>query len=262
MAVGFVLFHESNFKEKIDIVAKSGFIIYIYDNSPDSKFARGYIQDEYKNCIRYFTSGVNAGLGVAMSTICAHAYYDKFEALLFFDQDTIFTRETLDFVYQHYRSQPNYLSNYAALSISNDKCHGNAKFEKDVLLIRNSGSLFVLPNLRKIGWFNLNYFVDGVDYEVSLRSSINKYKLALITNVIGFDHEREQGYLLYNFLGIKIKNRKYAFSRISDVLLSTCRLMSCSVINLRFDYLLLIVKNSAVFLMMQVILRLSVEHKG
>lgn len=87
IAIGFVVFNENkNFAYKINILLGCNLNVYIYDNSPDSKFARNYMLEKYKNRIKYYTSGHNVGLAIAMSTICAHAFYDKYEGLMFFDR--------------------------------------------------------------------------------------------------------------------------------------------------------------------------------
>ena len=206
MAVGFVVFNEpANFSSRVKVLTDLGLKVYVYDNSPSSLLARSYISDKNSENISYFTSGKNVGLGIAMSTLCAQAYYDGFESLFFLDQDTVFTKETIYYMKDLFLKESVLLKEYSVLTISDkDK---NPKLKKglekkisDVLLVRNSGSLFFLKNLSIMGWFDESFFVDGVDYEFSLRSSLNNLLMGAIHDVPGFNHFEEQGYSKFNFL--------------------------------------------------------------
>ena len=199
MAIGFVTFNEMlSFKDKVNTLIEHGYGVYVYDNSPETGNALRYIDCNGERKIRYFTCGQNIGLGVGMSTICAHAYYDGYDCLLFFDQDTRFTIKTIEFVLKLLSLVP--IKEFSAISLTNDRYSSgdwNAPKEsnrsdilvEERLLIRNSGSIFVLSALSEIGWFNTSYFVDGVDYEFSLRSHLDDYKIGCVEGVPDFDHE-------------------------------------------------------------------------
>ena len=89
LAFGFVLYNpEQSSYARIRLLNDLGYKIYIYDNSPDTCNI-GLDSREFSN-VNYLTAGKNLGLGVALSTICAQAYYDSYKNILFFDQDTIF----------------------------------------------------------------------------------------------------------------------------------------------------------------------------
>jgi|SaaInl8_200m_RNA_FD_contig_121_105951_length_4293_multi_3_in_0_out_0_2 rhamnosyltransferase len=266
--VGIVLYNEDKkFKDKINMLIDNNYLVYIYDNSPDSKYTRNYLSNKTNESIRYYTSGQNVGLGVAMSTISAQAYYHDFDFMFFLDQDTTISANTLLFINSLKKCID--INRYTALSISNDGinditiAHNNSNIEiKDVLLIRNSGSLFNLKNLKKINWFDVSYFVDGVDYEFSLRSNIYGYKVGLIKNVPGFDHISEQGYSQYSLLGLKIFNREYGVNRIKDIFKSSIRLILKSIINRKFNFLYVLTKNTSVFFIIQFIIKISKKEKN
>ena len=89
---------DKNFKDKLNSLINNNYIVYIYDNSPDSGYSKSYLK-KTKN-VKYLTCGQNVGLAIAMSSICAQAYYDNdsFNKLFFLDQDTMFSLETIEFV--------------------------------------------------------------------------------------------------------------------------------------------------------------------
>jgi len=264
--VSIVLYNEDNkFKDKIDLLVKNNYSVYIYDNSPDSKYAREYLKDTDK--IKYYTAGKNVGLGISMSTLASQAYYYGYKYMFFLDQDTILSNETLNFIDK--LTAYNDIDKYTALSISNDNCTDlkNINYNeeiniKDVLLIRNSGSLFNLKNLKKIDWFDISFFVDGVDYEFSLRSSLNGYSVGLIKNVPGFDHVSGQGYSKYNFLGFNLINRKYSLNRMKDIFISSSRLISRSFFTKKFNFFYIILRNTITFFLLQLLIRLSKKENN
>lgn len=263
-ALGFVVYKEDvNFMAKVAFLSKYVSNVYIYDNSPLLENARNYL--DFKN-VHYFTCGKNIGLGVGMSTLCAQAFYDGSNRLLFLDQDTVISEKTLDFI--NIVNNNFDLKDYLAISFSNDDINLQNVKEKseyivnDVYVVRNSGTLFNLDNLKKINWFDTSFFVDGVDYEFSLNSSLHNLKLGLVKGVPGFDHISEQGYQKYNFFGKAIFYRTYNFYRILDVIRSSSRLIFRSLIKFKFKYSFLFLRHMLAFLFLQSIIRLSKKEEN
>jgi GT2 family glycosyltransferase len=263
-AIGIVIYKEGkNFLEKVNLFINQGYIVYIYDNSPSGKFSREYMN---KDNIKYYTCGKNIGLSISMSTLCAQAYYDGYDKLLFLDQDTIVSENTLVYI-QNVNNSTDF-NDYLAISFSNDnlnevKIDNKNNFDiLNVLVVRNSGTLFDLSNLKKINWFDTSYFIDGVDYEFSFNASLYNYKLGLCKNIPDFDHLSEQGYSKYNFFGKKIFYRTYSLLRIKDVTSSSLKLILKSTRYFKFDYSILFFKHWIVFLLLQLIIRLSKKEKN
>ena len=264
LAVGIVLYKEDkNFKDRLNSLINNNYIVYIYDNSPASGYSKSYLK-KTKN-VKYLTCGQNVGLAIAMSTICAQAYYDNdsFDKLFFLDQDTVFSPETIEFV----RNISINFKDYLAISFSNDKTDlekiqsFNENNIKDVMLVRNSGTLFNLHNLSKVNWFDKNFFTDGVDYEFCLKAKLNGLKIGLYKGIPGFDHESEQGFENYSFYGKNIFYRKYSFSRIRDVISSSIKLIVSAIKNVELKYFLLVLRHTMVFLLLQMLIRLSKNKK-
>ena len=260
--VGITTYYEDvKLSERVNLLDQLGYVVYIYDNSPDSKYSRAYLKNTKH--VKYFTCGQNVGLAIAMSTICAQAYYDSCDRVLFLDQDTLVSQQTLEFI-QKINKDFNF-NDYLAISFSNDNVDLikiNKNNIEDVMLIRNSGTLFNLHNLSKVNWFDTSFFIDGVDYEFSLKAKLNSLKIGLYKGVPDFDHESEQGYESYLFFGQKIFYRKYSPSRIKDVISSSMKLIVMAIKNVEPKYFILIFKHAMIFLLLQALIRLSKKEKN
>lgn len=218
IAIGFVVYNPTlTLLSRLALASHAGFVLYIFDNSPEQSMVRDFCEG-LANC-KYITCGKNVGLGFGISSVCAQAYYDSWRALIFFDQDTVFAEATLKFVEAFYEKVRDLRGNYSAF-VFNDKDLDCGKqvgdeFEfKDILLSINSGSLFMLENVKKLNWYSVKYYVDCVDYEFSLSSNNRGLKIGECTRTPGFDHKMEQDGALYTFFGKEL--RKYPVNRIMD----------------------------------------------
>ena len=215
-AIGIVLYHpEGSILKRIDQMVKLGFCVYVFDNSPfDSQFA--HIIQANEN-IYYLSAGKNVGLGFSLSTICATAYLHGHRQLLFLDQDTGISEQTLAFIDAFLKTHPTGIrQHYAALVFSGHP--SDEKLIEDVRLAISSGSLFNLAVLKSIGWHNENYFVDCVDYEFCVRARRYGFKVGLIKNTPDFDHVTEQPDRKISIFGSQVLVRCYSATRIKDAL--------------------------------------------
>jgi len=81
IAIGIAVYNPKvSILTRLEEMLNNHFSLFIYDNSPESaiskKIREKFVQDENKIC--YLTSGKNTGLGVALSALCAQAFYDSF----------------------------------------------------------------------------------------------------------------------------------------------------------------------------------------
>lgn len=226
-AIGLVLYHPGDsLQKRIDKMVDLGFTVFIFDNSPfDEKNTFG--EKERENIV-YLTAGKNVGVGYSLSTLCATAYAHGYLQLLFFDQDTVISEKTLEFINGFSQlHQLEIRGQYAAL-VFTDRPGANNSIQ-EVRLAINSGSLFDLKILKQIGWHNEKYFVDCVDYELCLRARRLGYKIGVIKNTPDLDHITEQPDVKLNIFGNKILVRSYSNQRIYDSLKAHGKLVVCGL---------------------------------
>jgi rhamnosyltransferase len=214
--VGLVLYHpQDNLFVRIEKLISLRYRLYIFDNAPFGNEHSFTARDDPN--ITYLTAGKNVGIGYALSTLCATAYAHGYPQLLFLDQDTGISAQTLEFIETFPKSLPTDLQQqYAALVFNGQPATEHAV--QEVRLAISSGSLFNLKVLKQIGWHNEKYFVDCVDYELCLRARHCGFKIGLIRNTPDFDHITEQPDQTINLFGKQLLVRRYSATRIKDAL--------------------------------------------
>jgi rhamnosyltransferase len=264
-AIGFVTYNPTkDFLSRLKLLNKLGCRAYLYDNSPDFVESKQLVNS--LEHISYITAGKNLGLGIGLSTVCAQAYYDSFPTLLFFDQDTIFNEETINYIQAFIVEKINDVQDeYTLIVFGEDKYYPAlnrdevvpGKFDFfDVNLAISSGSLFILKNLKKIGWHNEKYFVDGVDYEICLKSVAKNLKIGKCLNAPGFDHSSEQPDKIYKIFGTSISLRCYSFSRVLDTTKSNIRLFFSSIRMRQFKFAFSILRSYGIYSAAQILARI------
>ncbi len=257
IALGFVIYNpEDSFLSRVQMMIKSGFDVYVFDNSPERRRLESFADGEGK--IKYLTCGKNHGLGLGISSVCAQAYYENHSALVFFDQDTIFNEETLSFIEKFYVGLPELGGTHSVVVFNASRYGRDQEWDcfKDVPLAINSGSLFYLNNLKILNWHNESYFVDGVDYEFCLRSSLRGFRIGEYSCTPGFDHSTEQPDQKYHIFGKKYSMREYSFSRILDVSISSLRLVFSALIGWAIRFAFKIARLWIIYLAVQMLVRL------
>ena len=241
VAVGIIIFQPNDsVLQRIREAILGGYRLFIFDNSPDHTLVRDFIRNEAdESQVTYLTCGKNVGLGFGLSMICAQAYYESFPTLLFFDQDTVYTRKTLEYISDFYSKNIGLSDQYSSITFNSkaiDAYNPSTPPVKDVLLVINSGSLYYLDNLKKMNWHNTKYFVDCVDFSFCLSSSIHRFKLGEHSATPDFDHLSEQGDTNYKIFGIVLPIRAYRFSRIWDSYTASIKLIFHAIVTGKFKY--------------------------
>jgi rhamnosyltransferase len=230
-----------------------GFRVYVFDNSPFCTQHNWITQNSQK--IWYLTAGKNVGIGYSLSTLCATAYAHGYKNLLFLDQDTGVSCQTLKFIQEFIEAVPTTVQQqYAALVFSGQVAVNHCI--KDVPLAISSGSLFNLSVLKIIGWHNEKYFVDGVDYEFCIRARRNGFNIGLIGNTPDFDHVTEQPDRVIKIIGKNILVRRYAVSRITDALSAYFKLIFGGLFKNRFSDTIVLIRSAVIYVGNQLIARL------
>ena len=256
LAVGFVTFNPGQeFYDRLRLLGNWGYETYVFDNSPETRATRALCGSLCG--VHYSTAGKNVGLGVGLSVINATAYYDGREMLLFFDQDTSFAYQTLEYINAFSRTHPpEVLERYIAVVFdAQQESHILPYQVRDVLLAISSGSLFVLENLKRVGWHNEKYFVDGVDYELCLRARRNGYRVGRCGNTPGFDHESEQPDRFVKIFNKELPFRRYSGIRIKDSTKAYLRLIALTLKNLDFRATGAMSRSFLIFVLGQILAR-------
>lgn len=254
LALGFVIYRpETGFLNRVQRSIESGFDVYIFDNSPEQDLVRNFFAGKAK--ARYFTAGKNLGLGLGVSSVCAQAYYQGHSALLFFDQDSIYSKETLNFIESYYLEFPKLETTHSVVAFNSKEFRKSQNCFENVDLVINSGSLFFLKNLETLNWHSEKYFVDGVDYEFCLRSKMRGFKVGKYSCTPGFDHTTEQADENYSIFGKTYAMRAYSLSRILDVSRSSLKLIFTALLGAEFTFALKLMRLWTIYLIVQMLVR-------
>lgn len=236
-AIGVILYKPNiNVFERINSLLNNGYTVYIYDNTPEISNVQNILGCNIN--LRYLTKLRNVGIGPAINEMTKKAYDCGEEYFLYFDQDTIFTLETLAFIENTLKLKKlDFNNNLFSLTFRDnvnrndyiEKVVINNKSAKQVYFTISSGTLFSLKKLKEVGWHDTTYFIDGVDYSICLSAIKHRFKIYEIYNTPGLDHKSEQDDLLYNFFGLHFTGRKYPKIRCKDFSSSSLRLILRSI---------------------------------
>ncbi|WP_052190835.1 hypothetical protein [Chitinibacter sp. ZOR0017] len=256
-ALGFVLYQpKDSFFDRLQKISELGVSIYIFDNST-SLIEGGHAIGAGGN-IFYEKNAKNYGLGKGLYDLANRAYSDGKKALIFFDQDTVITPETILFIMKCCEDPTVDFYNACAILFSGRRKEliGFEPAISNVKLAINSGTLFNLECLKEIGWHDPSFFVDGVDYEFCLRCKIRKKIIIEVSNAPGFDHVSEQDDLTYKIFGLKLRMRAYPFFRIKDYIFSSSRLLFKSIASGEFSFARELARQLSIYMLSQAIVRL------
>lgn len=264
-AIGFITYHSGpSFYDRVTQVLRSGLPVYVFDNSPESTDAGRLLGTDSNGSqarVHYMTTGKNSGLGIGLATLCATAYAHGHDELLFFDQDTRFTDETLTHVRAFVGKELAPLkAAYAAILFCGPDPKRTDKALHDELLAISSGMMILLPNARRIGWHDHSYFVDGVDYEFCLSARAHGLRIGVLPGAPGFDHEAEQPDVPRRFMGRTWRLRRYAPGRVLDSLSAYARLGLRSVRRLDAKAFGTVARSASIFLLGQLLARVPLRR--
>jgi rhamnosyltransferase len=260
LAIGFVTYNPGVvFYDRLSMLNNEGYPIYIFDNSPEVKKTKNY--SNLINNSHFSTAGKNVGLGIGLSIITASAYYDGCENLIFFDQDTVFTFDTLKFIeffLKIKRSEIN--KKFVSIVFDSKKNIDNKNFNiEKVKLAISSGSMFVLENLKKVGWHNPTYFVDCVDYELCVRSSTCGFDVGKCGSTPGFDHETEQPDYIIKIFKKRVFLRRYPAARFNNSIKAYIRLMVYTFIMNEYLLFFILLKSFLIYFFCQILARIILK---
>jgi rhamnosyltransferase len=173
--------------------------LYVYDNT-ENKTLKSYFKESNPK-IMYFSDLENKGVSTRLNQACNQAISDGYDFLLTMDQDSSFTEENLAKYLIAIQNYPN-IESVAQFGLeydSDDKKANDTEIvaEEDYELI-TSASIINLKNYMKIGDFDENLFIDGVDFDYCFASLQKGLKCIRFKNIF-FNHS----------LGIKVKRGSF-----------------------------------------------------
>lgn len=167
---------------RLRLLKEAGLQVYLWDNS-NTPVAAEQWADVVMN-----RGAANAGLGRSLSFLLEQARTAGYEKLLYFDQDTAFTTESLAFIADFLESG-SYTAEFAAIRFAEvtHSLAGKMRPQKQRLLL-SSGMLFQLSAPVR---HDPSFFVEGVDYQYCLDAAVKGWKLGLV-GCVGIWHESVQ----------------------------------------------------------------------
>lgn len=243
LAVGFILYFPSkNIEKKINLFLNKNIKVYVFENSKS-------ILEINNQHLHLLGNNTNQGLGVALREIGERAFFDKKEFLLYFDQDTEISSsiiKILDFYIEYLKLDEKCIS----INIKENK----ELIFKEVPITINSGSLYHIPKLKKIGFHKKEIFVDGLDFEFSLRSRIHGFRLFKAYSFQTINHNVNQdgdGTKIFGKSHVLFK--KYPNKRYINIIIISVKLFIKSLKNNDFAFALEIIKFLIIFINFQLI---------
>ena len=213
-ALCFVAYYPtSELVASIQLGLSEGYNVYVYDNTPNGDDRLNTIQSP--DLVR-LGSGKNEGMGIALNEVIQQIAAEKHTHALYFDQDTLFTAASLQWINAWMTLHTEDLNKAAVINFqanTQQTTPDNASMQNAYLLI-SSGSVFGLEALKKIGWHSRSYFLECVDYELCARAHFANLGLVQVQGCPGLDHESLQPQEEVRIMGKKIAFRIYPWIRI------------------------------------------------
>lgn len=156
--------------------------LYVIDNSKDR-------HDIANDKIEYIFNNDNIGVAKALNMACDLAIKNKYNWILTMDQDTKFKDGVL-FAMKEYIQNNDTSKDAIVVPWHNTKLDIVKSDEKIdyPLQVMTSGNLVNLDIYQKIGKYNEDFFIDGIDIEYCLRIKKNGYRIVRL-NDVEIDHD-------------------------------------------------------------------------
>ena len=187
------------------------------------------------NNLNIYSSGKNLGLPRAYNFLIKELLNLNKKHALIFDQDMVIDEiffKKFNEIYSELFNLTDYLAiqieskNGSIQSIKKDQ--NKKKLVKKKFII-NSGSFIYLSNVKKVGFYPEDFFIDGVDYWMCMKSKNFGLNIGIYHGDFGLDHLIGQEDKFFNIFGKKIYYRKYSRIRIKDFFSSHYKLIKISI---------------------------------
>lgn len=250
----FVAYHpETSFYDRLEAVLAAEVDCWIFDNTPGGD--RRLQELGSKSSLKYIhQSNVNIGLGPAMHQLLQQAWQGGVKAAVYFDQDTIFSLKSLEFINEWVESH--HRRNLAAIHFQGAELSASGAINEEAKLFFNTACWFDLDKLHHIGWHDASFFVEGVDYKFCLDARSAGYALGIVGGAPDIDHDSLQPTERARIFGKEWVMRLYPPWRLRGFTWALTRLIWYSIGRKRFDYAYIFARNMATFWITQVFYRI------
>lgn len=222
-AIGIVLFNPniSILKKNINNINDSKLPIILINNGSSNINEIEEMLVNFKNLnIILKNNDRNMGIAKALNQICDEADSMKCEWALTLDQDTIFSNDILDKYNEFitYKDVAMLCPQVIDRNRNDNKIIDYKRIPFELIdKCITSASLLKIKAWKKVGRFDENMFIDGVDFDICYRLKTAGYNILRINEVIvshAIGHISERKFLFWN---VQVKNhssfRKYFIAR-------------------------------------------------
>lgn len=160
----------------VDLIDCNLYDILIFDNSSNIILIENIkIFCQTKN-INLIGSGNNIGIGSALNCCLDYALKHGYEWILTFDQDSRPDGKQLDALNTAIKKYPLIMSFASCFDIN------GIDRDKFVAYSITSGNLVNVTALKEVGGYNEDFFIDGVDFDISLKLRRRGFKIIQIAD--------------------------------------------------------------------------------
>ncbi len=151
-------------RKNIEAVREQVDRLIVVDNS-ESDLALLNLSEQL--CVDYYSNGENLGVAQALNVGLKYANSYSGEWLLTLDQDSVLSKDYVEQLLSEYCNHPNLkIASLAGVPIG---MSDRVRHAGSVKYLISSGNLVQTSVLNKIGGFRESFFIDYVDYDVSLK---------------------------------------------------------------------------------------------
>lgn len=243
-------FPEQDFFDRLKLSLDHGYAVIVFENTPLLSPELDLLKLHPGFTLLY--EGNNRGLGYGMKKLMQQAYEMGFLQAVYFDQDTLFSPKSLQWIDHWIKNNNQQLPQFAAVQFApnTDQQALDSSIEQTYLLI-NSGCLFSLDNLEKTGWHDEKYFVEGVDYKFCLDAAAKGFLLGKVNACPDIDHEAAQPMRQRTVFGREFSFRLYPAKRQRRFLAVLFKLAALAAKRGQWRYVWIFTRNIATHLVSQ-----------
>lgn len=210
---------ETQIVNNVGLYAGPLYKILIYNNTPNIN--NDYYQKLFKGCsyfdkLEFLGGEGNKGLALPINIAIHKTINEEYDALLTMDQDSQWVN--FDEFVDNVEREVNYKNNIYRPNIYN--AQGETLFFTTNNVLFNSGTLYGVNALKKIGLMNEKMFIEGIDIEFGIRAQL--LNVAILTYKNGkMEHNKEERSNYHKrILGRNIPRCKYNSQRLYGITFS------------------------------------------